>query len=220
MARIVKERRANKKKDPLMGAVDFTPLESLVKSICPKHFSTPQSVYHYTTLEALLGGIIPESKADKLCFWATDANYMNDPRELKIDWEQLKKDTKDIEFISKLLNSFDLGQNGAIDNTFLLSFSENNDSLPMWGMYGKNGDGVVLEFDKTRLTTTKNPLIKCLYPKSEAYYEIIKLLERVFADEGKFKFSKGRFFLTLDKFRYKESSFSERRARITKDWNT
>lgn len=123
------------KGNSLNGAVDFSEIERLFQFLIPEYFTNQKYIYHYTTLDSLLGGIIPEDKNDKLCFWATDSNYMNDPKELDIDLRLFVEDTKHIDFFTNLFDGADLDKRSNTENTFLLSFSENKDSLPMWNMY-------------------------------------------------------------------------------------
>ena len=67
--------RINSKPTPLMNYLD-----SLVR--VPDNLST---LYHYTSIEALLNGIIVNnpSEGKEICLWASNCEYMNDPDEVK-----------------------------------------------------------------------------------------------------------------------------------------
>lgn len=127
-------------------------------------------LYHYTSVDALLGGIIVKDKprpGKEICLWATNCRYMNDPEELNTG----------IQFANKVLDSFfdesmqdDCKQKEEEerlkDKTYITSFSSAVDCLPMWGMYGQNGRGLALGFDAAVLKTSFN-LLKCVYATEE-----------------------------------------------------
>ena len=141
-------------------------------------------LYHYTSVDALLGGIIVKNKPEpgkEICLWATNCRYMNDPEELNTG----------IQFANKIFNSFsDKSMKGnrkqkekeeqLKDRTYITSFSSAVDCLPMWGMYGQNGHGLALGFD-TAILKTDLILFKCLYAteKNEKWLkeEISKLMK-------------------------------------------
>ncbi len=199
---------------------DYAKLETLLDVVMPKYKSADSSVYHYTTLEALMGGIIPNSNKDKIVLRATKASYVNDPKEMHVDLKSMYEDVKHIKFFADLFDKSKLNDLSFQNGIYLLSFTENKDFLPMWSMYGKNGNGLVLEFDKKLLTSNHPLLVKCIYPHSTRYYDIIELINRIFEnDKDRYKFTKGRFFLTLDKMRTKGSDFKERKIIVRKECN-
>lgn len=104
-------------------------------------------LYHYTSIDALLNGIIVnESKNNKdVCLWATHSEYLNDKTEIKYSRDII------IDEIMKFQNGkyqeiFNYYNDLVFEETFILSFSEAIDSIPMWSMYGKNGNGISLGF--------------------------------------------------------------------------
>lgn len=124
-------------------------------------------LYHYTTVDALIGMTANMSESDRdLTMWATDIICMNDPKERKIGVDLINSHLEEIgdalnmpnECRATLLSNNDEsfkkalinGING-IDqfnyNVYVTSFSQSEDSLPMWSMYGKNGNGISLGFD-------------------------------------------------------------------------
>lgn len=117
-------------------------------------------VYHYTSVDALFGGIIVKDEPQpgkEICLWATNCCYMNDPEELNTG----------VRLAYEVLNIPSDESTQAIreqvkDSMYIISFSSAIDCLPMWGMYGKNGHGLALGFDTTVLKTTLG-LSKCVY---------------------------------------------------------
>lgn len=129
-----------------------------------------EHVCHYTTIEALLNGIIvknPLQLGQDICLWGTDATYLNDMTELKIGGRFLK------EILSKHFLKFDNetevdGVHDDLPQSFVTSFSLQRDFLPMWSMYGKNGTGISLCFDVNYLQNKdKCELKKCIYLTDE-----------------------------------------------------
>lgn len=221
--------RKNKELFDFITTAKFAEIVFFLESRIFSDSSSLKSIYHYTTIEALFDGIIPKNASEEIIFRATNSNYMNDPEELKIDIENFYEDVKHIKYFSLLSerNYFD-NIVDKIDNAYLLSFSENKDFLPMWNMYAQNGNGVVLEFEKKLVTLSETPLIRCVYPRRDTYKVIINFLERIFADGNKQKYARGRFFLELDKIKYKSSNCDvkeslqqkkERKSRVSKVCN-
>lgn len=141
--------------------------EQVNKYLAPQEHLT--HLYHYTTMEALVNGIIGLSRetGKELCLRATHAQYLNDPTELKIGKDcQQQLITKIAEKIGTTTNgdTFSKQLRDVYDNSFLVSFSENEDSLPMWSMYGGNGQGIALEFATPIETDCHSKwLVKCEY---------------------------------------------------------
>ena len=160
-------------------------------------------LYHYTSLETFFK--IFNTKEEKITFWATNAYYMNDPKEIAYSFDifikslQLYEEENDIN--EKKLSIFFLNtnfHNGLFEMTgtpFLISFSESCDDLSMWRFYGKNGNGVsigiekeyLLEFSK-RKESNNTTLIKCIYEEKSLleklkvfwneYYSSINIKEK------------------------------------------
>lgn len=122
--------------------------------------SDAKIVYHYTSIDALFGGIIVKDKPQpgkEICLWATNCRYMNDPEELNTGI-RLAHEVLDI----PSNDSVQTIREQAKKSIHIISFSSAIDSLPMWGMYGKNGYGLALGFDTAVLKTTSG-LLKCVY---------------------------------------------------------
>lgn len=135
-------------------------------------------LYHYTTVEALVNGIVVKNpkEGEELCLWATNSQYMNDPEELKVGTKILKEvfsafndlpgvKKNHIEEIEKNLENY--------KQFYLTSLSKNRDSLPMWNMYGANGHGIALKFtSKMQQTACDDYIVKCEYNESELIKKI------------------------------------------------
>ena len=124
-----------------------------------------KTIYQYTNIEALFNGIIvkePKKKDDEICLWASHYMYLNDPTEIEIGQKC---------FEENLGHCIEGNNNNAKNDTindseyFITSFSTTIDSLPMWSMYGRNGSGIALGFDKDILRKEGNEvfLYKCVY---------------------------------------------------------
>ena len=111
----------------------------------------PDYLYHYTSLDALIGGIIT---IDNIKLRCSHYDYLNDPNEMHIG--EL--------FTHKILQEADIHNFSTIKkDVFILSLSKEKDSLPMWNMYGKGGKGVMLEFRTSVMSEHFLNLESCLY---------------------------------------------------------
>lgn len=132
-----------------------------------KHISAPleiETFYHYTTMDALLNGIIRKDSKDSgyVCLRATHNRFFNDPSELipgaliqEQLLEMLSKDISHEESRKKVINR--------MKGLFILSFSQNNTSLPMWTAYADKGRGVALGFKRQKSRNFQDIVIKCSY---------------------------------------------------------
>ena len=129
--------------DYLVEGLDLNAFYSFIDSKTDIDKNTPKFVFQYTTWSALFNGIIRSDEEDdkKVHVFSTNCQYLNDPKEVETG-EQ---------YVDIALNGF-FGNNGECDDLrhrkaiFMTSFSENENSLPMWNMYGKNGNGVSIGF--------------------------------------------------------------------------
>ena len=133
-----------------------------------------ERVFHYTTMDALLKlieSIKDSSDKNSFVFRATNIFFLNDPQEYIYGQKVLMDVLKEIEYDKDVKNEFRLSsffsrhpnksedewlkilRNSIIDNEespYVISFSRNEDSLPMWLNYGDNGKGVSLAFAEYR----------------------------------------------------------------------
>lgn len=132
-------------------------------------------IYHYTTGGALLGMFKDyDAKSNpNLTMWATHYMYMNDPSEVVLGDKIYKSAISDIEEklnipqnqrIGEIINgtafgemqsylnrlTMSLPQQVCETNPFIVSFSEERDSLQMWNIYATNGNGIALVFDRKK----------------------------------------------------------------------
>lgn len=123
--------------------------------------------YHYTSTEAFLR-IMDDVDDKSLKFHASDVFYLNDPSEMRFGYEvimnfipKIEKELdvderiklsklwdRDKTYTNKEWNNIHLKMiEDSIYSPYIISFSRNRESLPMWRMYGNNGTGVALGFD-------------------------------------------------------------------------
>lgn len=125
-------------------------------------------VFHYTNAGTLVGMLKNASiENPSMTFWASHTSYMNDPKEKEYGiekmWEILPEVENELSIpvgqrITELdredLDQFILERNieeNSLTNVYSISFSKSFDSLPMWNMYGQNGNGICLGFDLMKL---------------------------------------------------------------------
>lgn len=140
--------------------------------------------YHYTSLDALVGGIIlPKPlppidnslynsnipQAQQVCLWASDSRYMNDKDECRFG-------LKVVSSFKTKFPALDFSLLNQPASTAFISFSQSPDSLPMWNMYGRNGSGVMLAFNSLSGAFAYNEKgqiipnrVKCEYCKTKQY---------------------------------------------------
>ena len=145
-------------------------------------------IFHYTTMDtlySLLERYRENQTNNNLVFWASSIIAMNDPKEMKNGLEVLEYLMPVIEQFNNIIpeNKLDIPSldfnkvlKDSSYNSFVLSFTKNNDDLSMWAMYGDNGCGVALIFDldvKTKLidTSQQSRLIQVNYKKSITDYQ-------------------------------------------------
>lgn len=156
-----------------------------------------ERVYHYTSMDAflkLLESIKDTSDKKSFAFWATNIFFLNDPQEYVYGQKILLEVLKEIEF-SKNVN-YDLRLSSFFENDenellnkllddihkknqspYVISFSRNEDSIPMWLNYGDRGKGICLAFaeyrskfiDKNFDTNNINDLVVDIYDSLGTY---------------------------------------------------
>lgn len=115
--------------------------------------SLPTTLYHYTSLQGLLGIIGSRS------LWATHISFLNDPTEYKyafsllpqvIDQVRVELPAKVRELLDKILplDPATLAWNAS---TYVTSLSLRGDLLSQWRAYAANGTGCAIGFDSTKL---------------------------------------------------------------------
>lgn len=138
------------------------------------------TVYHYTSLETL-AKIINDVSEDHLRLRATHIDFLNDYTEHTIAIHLLKD--KLIEYDNSLSEDYSKKFQSLLNDKrmsffkweeihdlfpFIISFSENWDSLPMWNTYGNKSQGIALGFDKNKLGLIEScKFQKCIYGSKE-----------------------------------------------------
>ena len=136
-----------------------------------EQYSIPNKLYHYTSKESFLG--IIKNKT----LWASEILFMNDIKESKIPFEifqslinekrnsDIKKKIVDAQNVKKI-NIFDFYKTFEGFNTYVISFSEKEDDLNQWRIYGENGKGCCIEFNKDELNSAIDYNLKILEPST------------------------------------------------------
>ena len=134
-----------------------------------------KTIYHYTSVDALLGMLKEYSTNNKaLKMWATNAIFLNDPSEYGYGKDVSRNLLREIEDeleidesarLSNLMYSDGMRQfftqfekdtssipTAIYDSIpYVISFSLESDSLPMWTSYGKNGSGIAIGINREAL---------------------------------------------------------------------
>lgn len=174
-------------------------------------------VYHYTSLGNFYS--IIQSRE----IWLTEAQYLNDPDEIKYFTRSLFEVISDGEWKSEslirlkdryndLLNeSFESGSDPSLEDpqheTYVFSTSENGDSLEQWRAYAPGNSGVCIGFDMVTLNECIiaddkcNSVRKVAYLNSSALSEKIKDVALIF-DATASDFDNQTVFIHLWKRRY------------------
>ena len=161
-------------------------LNDEVKSFIRECTAIPNEVdiiHHYTNIEALFNGIIvkePKKEGEEICLWASNCLYMNDRSEMIAGQEYVNKVLKEYFIEDEGCDKKAQGEEGDMDY-YITSFSMANDSLQMWGMYGKNGAGIALGFDRAVIEKNNLTLYRCSYLNDklkEKVNEFCKKLKR------------------------------------------
>ena len=121
-------------------------------------------LYHYTSIETLQL-IMQDFEHNEICMRATHADFLNDPQEYFFASKLFKESLKDYEKKNNILQEnsifeYIFPENGKSilneiseisGNPYLISFSNDGDSLSMWRSYAKNGSGICIGLDKNML---------------------------------------------------------------------
>lgn len=150
---------------------------SYVKNLV-KSPSCIDRIYHYTTLDVLLNGLVVKNPIDgsEICLWGTEASCLNDFTELRIGSNFL------MDIMEKHFARFE-GSDGNCDydyppSFFVTSFSLKRDFLPMWSMYSNNATGISLCFDATLIKEkAQGDFRKCIYLTDNLSKEIYAMLD-------------------------------------------
>ena len=132
--------------------------------------NVPNILYHYTTLEGLLG-IIRDKE-----IWASSIWHLNDTSEFAYTLDLVRGELKDGCFKKHkcrdaILQKLDLITQMYKLRRYVTSFSEDDDLLSQWRAYGGKGGGFTIGFNVRRLrqagATPEYQLKKCIYEREE-----------------------------------------------------
>jgi len=127
--------------------------------------SPPSTLYHYTSLQGLLGIL------DTGTIRATAIRYLNDSKEFELSREWARKlitllrtgDERDLD-LDRMSNVIDKVSGG---NTFVTSFSVHGDLLSQWRGYCPGGSGYSIGFDFSAIQSLAKDhdfrLAECIY---------------------------------------------------------
>ena len=124
----------------------------------------PAVLHHYTDAVALLG-IVKQRE-----IWATHIRYLNDAREFVHAIDIAKSYVEELhrQRATILLQNLTWVLEGMPGNTFVISFSENDDLLSQWRGYCRSG-GYSLDFDTLKLRQFADEqrfaLVRCTYDR-------------------------------------------------------
>lgn len=107
----------------------------------------PEKIYHYTGVQGIYN--IIKSK----CLWMTKSDFLNDEKELVYFYDVLKEVVEESRFMGideNFIEQLKIQADKMLRHTFILSFSTESDSLPLWEMYSK-GKGYNLETSYRKL---------------------------------------------------------------------
>ena len=101
---------------------------------------------------------------------------MNDPEEKMMGFHEAEKAIQRFKdkYAGKIPFGAELGTNDIFFKfirPYIVSFTENEDEIPMWSMYGDNGNGVVLCFEETYMDDLIFPK-SCYYVENEDVLDI------------------------------------------------
>lgn len=160
-------------------------------------------LYHYTSLEGLLGIIKSQS------IWASHSEYLNDSSEYKHSLDFAKEYAGIIHMEDDYLSGFAWVLNKALRNMqdshiYISSFSEVPDLLSQWRGYCPKGEGVCIGFNKELLEQycldNKFIIEKCIYNHNKQQDKILELINQALSEFPK---------LNLTRKQYNKSSTTE-----------
>ncbi|MFL7940798.1 DUF2971 domain-containing protein [Priestia megaterium] len=136
-------------------------------------------IYHYTSAEALKN--IVQTKA----FWITRSEYLNDTTEQEVIISLLRNFYKRNNKMSKVVQGFiETKLNEFIKeyNYYILSFSNSDDSLPLWNYYAEN-DGYNIGFDLSEIITIMESYFKSFDEENQVVNTKVEYVDNGYTNE-------------------------------------
>lgn len=157
--------------------------KSEIVNVVRQYFGPPHRVqyyYHYTTMTALVNGIIPENPVEneEICMRATHCDYMNDTKEILhgVDFlaeyyynqqKQIHSNINKRKYISMFKKDRALQW-----KRYIISFSHIKDSLPMWNMYADKGAGIRIAFHAFNSLSDTDLVLNCCYNEEDLIHKL------------------------------------------------
>ena len=164
-----------------LGCSAATEIISIGNDFFEDNIARDVEISHYTRLSTL--SILLNPKKD---FRLYNAEYLNDPKEGQVFTEILLKKLrdkctelsiqfKDTQYISRIIEHY-VHIKEKVSNVYIISFCKESDSLPMWSMYGDDGNGLSLtvsakQFDNSEMSTSGEDYEKLWYLLKVNYIE-------------------------------------------------
>lgn len=148
----------------ILNSLDIQKVKNIEKEVFYKwnDLSSQKELFYYIDTNAFINGVLSEVNVfDKgICLWASRWSHLNDSSENLIGFNLMKKMNTPSNIIKQVKSNLLLNHS--------VSFSAEQDSLPMWKMYGDGGYGVMLVFDCQKLLDFFDARLQyCIYRKSE-----------------------------------------------------
>jgi len=215
------------------------PIEKFKISI--ESAEAPDILYHYTSIDTLEKILRNSMNKEYILLRGTNIHYLNDRYELDFAIDIMISIAKEFESEGKDHNDKKLSESltrdrwrniltwhGFKSDLYITSFSANQDSLPMWNIYGNNGNGIALGCRKCEINNTKNENSKwgkCYYDQEifkanfQKFFPII--YDNLTFEENKMKASLGiafnEFSFLFGILKHKSFEFEEE-WRLMKDF--
>ena len=163
--------------NPLYKQICENHLFDLLNILCQKFAVQPspkKALYHYTSLEALVNGILEAHREEgkEVVLRATSLAYMNDPNEV-ITGAKVASHV-----LQNVIDNNTIPEDSIKESQrklYTTCFSLQRDSLPMWSTYGNNGKGLVLLFDAKSIWKAYGTyLFKCFYDNGKDICRVLK----------------------------------------------
>lgn len=123
-------------------------------------------LWHYSGVEAMTG-LLHTGK-----LWATDLDYLNDPDESNVLWDELRHYCESMHYLVKAPRVAEIAPsianlvfnpaanprtNPGEFRHFVACFSDSRDALGQWRMYGRDGRGYAIGLDARSLDRSASP---------------------------------------------------------------
>ena len=149
--------------------VSYTRYNHVIQFLESEYFQPPDVIYHYTSMQGLLGILTSKS------IWASQSNCLNDSSEFSLAIDLAQELIKEFQInpdqhfnLKYFLDPNRNVKSRITPNTFVCSFSENGDQLSQWRAYGSCTGGYNIGFNSSAINNNLEfqdffSLTKCIY---------------------------------------------------------